>query len=298
MAQGILKNVYNQLCELPRFCIEYFDIRKTRKGGFLNLPHGNGEPVLFIPGFLTGDAAMGVMHGAAETLGYKAVKWECGVNWGASTQRMKALKERFERIARDHPNQKIAIVGWSLGGIYARELARTYPRHVSCAITLGTPFGAGQHEDKVSAALKVMYQRINPDSLLLTDDEMKRQGLIPPQVPTTSIFSKKDAIVDWNVSLNPPTPLSENIEITDAGSRGQAISHTSLVTSHAVISIMADRLHAAYSDEPWAPFKREQASGMNIGSCDEVCDNHGYEAEEIKRLADSPSKLFVFKQTP
>jgi pimeloyl-ACP methyl ester carboxylesterase len=233
---------FNALADLPCLAIEKFDYYTNRKSMLKGLPRGDGQPVMLIPGFLTDD------------IGYQSHKWDCGVNWGSSAKRVTAMKDRFEELIKQYPDQKIALVGWSLGGVYARELARSYPDNVSCVITLGAPFGAGLDDTSINPVLKSVYETLNPKSPLSNDEALKAQALMPPPMPTTSIFSKTDGIVNWQASLNPNTDLSENIDVTESSSRGQGVSHTSMRLNKAVITVIADRLKAATQAKSWAAF--------------------------------------------
>jgi pimeloyl-ACP methyl ester carboxylesterase len=111
----------------------------------------------------------------------------------------------------------VSLVGWSLGGVYARGLARHAPHQVREVITLGSPFGRLE----------------------------KARGLTPPPVPLTAIYSRSDPIVDWRSASEPPGPRRESIEV-----RG---SHLGLGHNPAVVVVVADRL--AQRETDWKPFR-------------------------------------------
>lgn len=250
-------HIFNGLSEMPRLGVEYFDYLLNGRGDGEGLPRGNGQPVMFLPGFLTGDKVLAPMRDFFTKLGYNALGWECGTNWGSSKERIEKIKDRFESLIAAHPDQKIALVGWSLGGIYARELARSYPDHVSCVITLGAPFGAAADKTQINPVLRRIYEALNPQSPLMTDEDLRTQALLPPPVPTTSVFSKADGIVHWRASLNPETDLSENLDITLSGAHNCPVSHAGLKINRAVFTIIADRLAHA-EQRPWRPFPRDE----------------------------------------
>lgn len=243
------------LTDFGRAAVEYGHYRLNRRRILADLPKGDGHPVLFLPGFATGDWAMKGMRDTFRALGYYVHGWRCGTNTGPSDALLKDLRRRFEDLCAKHEGKQISIVGWSLGGIYARELARAYPEKVRCVVTLGTPFGAGHHPDSVDAVVRRVFEALNPGSPFLTDQELQNQALNPPPtVPTTSIYSQGDGIVHWKTCINPKTRLSENIDITPANPIGAAhASHAGLTVNPVVMTILADRLKASAS-RPWQKF--------------------------------------------
>lgn len=284
---------FNGIADLPCLAIESFDYHVNRKTLLDGLPRGNNQPVLFIPGFLTNDVAMNPLRRTLSELGYNSLKWGCGVNWGASHKKVQEVKDRFEQIIKDHPNQKIALVGWSLGGIYARELARHYPENVSCVITLGSPFAADSENDKhINPVLKRIYETLNPKSPLITDEKLQAQAMLPPPVPTTSVFSKTDGIVNWRASLNPDTPLSENIDITNSSSRGQGVSHTSMRLNKTAITIIADRLSAGYATTEWHPFIAEKYPNISADVDMAFSEQDKHHVSHYQSLEQTSSRLF------
>ena len=103
--------------------------------------------------------------------------------------------------------RKVSLVGWSLGGLFARELAKEVPELVRCVITLGTPFTG--HPEATNAWR--LFELVSGQSV---HDEETLAGIRrPPPLPTTSIYSRTDGVVAWHCSLNDPAPLAENIEV-------------------------------------------------------------------------------------
>src|ERR1700757_210647 len=102
-------------------------------------PRGDGHPVLTLPGFLASDLSMAPMRRYLRELGYDAYAWKMGRNIGGVSRTRAALRDRLAEI---HANtgRKVSIVGWSLGGVYARDLALHAPDQVRCVVTLGSPF--------------------------------------------------------------------------------------------------------------------------------------------------------------
>jgi pimeloyl-ACP methyl ester carboxylesterase len=140
-------------------------------------PRGDGHTVLVLPGLAADDASTRPLRGFLRTLGYDVLGWGLGRNrgWNLDTRRglADALKAAYER--RGTP---VSLVGWSMGGIYARELARVSPQAVRHVVTLGSPIDG------------------------------------PIDVPATSIYSRSDVIVPWRRSIQPPGSRVENIEVS------------------------------------------------------------------------------------
>ena len=142
--------------------------------------------------------------------------------------------------------RKVSVIGWSLGGIYARELARRAPAHVRSVITMGSPFAGGP---RANNAWK-LYERISERK---ADDwpERERMRSAPP-VPCTAIFSRSDGIVAWQGCLEREGPAAENIEVEG--------SHCGLGHNPTVLYAVADRL--AQPEGQWQRFDRSGLRGL------------------------------------
>jgi pimeloyl-ACP methyl ester carboxylesterase len=193
------------------------------------------EPVLIIPGFATNDAYMSSLHQAIGAVGHTTYGWDQGFNIGIDAQQAAALGQRLQRIYEDHGRQKISIVGYSLGGIYARELARLYPDMVESVITLGSPFGMQD------ARLSETYRAFHGNTP--ADTNIHAALLEPPPVPTTSLYALADDIVPWENSLNPAAPQAENLPIQPG--------HLRMPFDAAVARVIIDRL--AEPAQGWRP---------------------------------------------
>jgi pimeloyl-ACP methyl ester carboxylesterase len=139
----------------------------------------------------------------------------------------------------------VSLVGWSLGGIYARELARVFPDQVRLVITLGTPFR------DISATHAARLVPIRPGGRPLGEARELRAWLRQPlPVPTTSIYSRTDGIVAWRSCLEEEGPQRENVAI--------ACSHTGMGFHPAAFAVIADRL--AQAEGTWAPYRGGEPS--------------------------------------
>jgi pimeloyl-ACP methyl ester carboxylesterase len=195
----------------------------------LRAPKGDGHPVLALPGFLAGDLSMAPMRRYLMALGYDAHAWQMGRNLGGITRMRQALRERLSEIyANTH--RKVSVIGWSLGGVYARDLALNAPDMVRYIVTLGSPFA---NDVRATNATR-LYEALSGE-VVGSDPEFLAalSGDLP--VPTTSIFSRADGVVNWHTCLLRPSATAENVEVYLA-------SHVGLGVNPAVLWAVADRL--------------------------------------------------------
>jgi pimeloyl-ACP methyl ester carboxylesterase len=211
-------------------------------------PRGDGHPVLVLPGLGASDASTRALRTLLADRGYSAHGWGLGANHGARPGVEDRLHQRLAELAEIH-GRKVSLVGWSLGGIMARETARRAPHRVRCVITLGSPF-AGEPEASHAWPL---YQRLSGRSA--ENREYRECMRRPPPVPATAIYSRSDGIVAWQGCLEQDGPMSENIEV-DGSHCG--LGHNPLAL-HAVI----DRL--AQPEGRWQPFERRGARAWLYG---------------------------------
>jgi hypothetical protein len=164
-------------------------------------------------------------------LGYNTFGWNQGVNMGPSPKVIDAMFARFELIRRQ-TGQPVTIVGWSLGGLYARAIVERHVDDVRHVITMGSPFRiAITDQTNAGAFFQIFNQRKRePNQKALRSDGYRGS----PLVPSTSIFTRADGIVPWESCLDEPSPSSENVEV-----RG---SHTGLGHNPAALLVLLDRL--------------------------------------------------------
>ncbi len=205
-------------------------------------PRGDGHPVMVLPGMGAGDFSTRPLRRFLRSCGYRTHGWKAGRNTG-SEHIAGALMRRLRHL-RERSAQPVSLIGWSLGGYYARELAKRMPDDVRQVITLGTPFAAPAHASNVWRLYEWLSGRT-------AQDDAERLDFLraPRPVPFTSIYSRSDGIVAWRGCLEKPGPRSENIEI-----RG---SHFGLGHNPLALYAIADRL--AQPEGRWSPFER---SGM------------------------------------
>jgi pimeloyl-ACP methyl ester carboxylesterase len=208
---------------------------------------GDGHPVLVLPGFLAGDASTYVTRAFLAQTGFDPYGWELGRNMGGIRKMRAGLAARLEAIYA-RTNRRVSIVGWSLGGVYARDLAHSHPEIVRYVVGLASPLT----RDLRSANTGKLYARAAkedadpgsgdaPGTLAREFDRLA--GDLP--CPATAMYSRCDGIVNWRTCLIAQGPRSENLEVALA-------SHTGFGINAAALLAIADRL--AQADGAFAPF--------------------------------------------
>ena len=175
----------------------------------MSLPKSDGNPVLVFPGFLANDYSTAPLRKFLTHLQYDVYGWQQGINLGPKPGAIESSQQLVLDIFKK-TGKPVSLIGWSLGGIFARETAKLLPDITNCVITLGTPFAEQTKSTKLSTIYKTMTRR-DP----ITDAKMFQLPEAPP-VPTTSIFSKSDGVVGWQSSIQKEeenNPLTENVEI-------------------------------------------------------------------------------------
>ncbi len=204
-------------------------------------PRGDGHPVLVLPGFTASDISTLPLRWFLKDRGYHAHGWDQGRNLGLRpgldlrmARRLRSLYWRY--------GTRVTIIGWSLGGIYARELARMHPDQVRQVITLASPFNVSSRANHAWR----LYELLSGESI---DSELPllRRLRAPMPVPTTAVFSRTDGVVAWQCCLDDEArPRTENVEV-----RG---SHCGLGHNPMALHVIADRL--AQQESVWRPFDR------------------------------------------
>ena len=189
-------------------------------------PRGKGEKVLVWPGFGAGNASTTVLRNFLGYLGYDARGWQLGRNDGDVLSMLDELSDAVRQTAK---NEQISLVGWSLGGYLAREVARDCPDLVRRVVTLGSPVVGGP---KYTAGAR--YFDTGTESLDDIERLVDERYENPLTVPVTAIYSKLDGVVAWQACIDNRSPNVEHVAVTS--------SHTGLGFSPDAFRIMADRL--------------------------------------------------------
>jgi pimeloyl-ACP methyl ester carboxylesterase len=174
----------------------------------------HGRPAMVIPGFIANDRTTTELRRALAEAGFRVHPWRQGVNWGARPDTLERLKQAVHQCGHDEP---LLLVGWSLGGLYARELARAEPPSVRAVVTLGSPVWGDRR--RYTNVWK-LYERIagHPvDQPPIPDSDEK------PPVPTLAIWSRRDGIVGGPSARGTEKTRDKAVEI-DTTHMGFAVS--------------------------------------------------------------------------
>jgi len=235
-------SLYHTLTELPRSLIEMSSLLAALPT-LSNLPKGDRHPILLLPGFMAGDSSTLMLRRFLLYMGYEPLPWTLGRNTGSLNQFEEKLINRFEHLAQTY-NEKISIIGQSLGGVFARNIAHRFPDHVRQVITLGSPFGAlaaGSTNQLVTALFR---QQSGLSVEEMKDKIAEIESGKSPSVPSTAIFSKGDGVVNWRVCREDDGHQTESIEV-----RG---SHCGMGFNPLIYYIVSDRL--AQPENRWRQF--------------------------------------------
>lgn len=205
------------------------------------LPRGDGHPVLLLPGFLASDFSTRPLRGFLRDLDYWAHRWNLGRNLGPRGDLEIQLEERLAQVHERH-GRPVSLLGWSLGGVYARLLANRHPQLVRSVVTLGSPFGG---DTKANNSWR-LYEWLTDERLDDVSESRLAEVRSTPPVPTTSIFSRSDGIAAWQCSVQREEARAESVEVPG--------SHLGLGFNPLVLYVIADRL--AERPAAWRPFFR------------------------------------------
>jgi pimeloyl-ACP methyl ester carboxylesterase len=205
-----------------------------------HLPRGDGHSVLVLPGLLADDVSTHALRVVLRKLGYDVHGWGLGRNIGPTAACVNGTRALLDQL-NDSSGNTVTVIGWSLGGIFARDLARRTPDSVRQVVTLGTPFRLARHSQSRATKVFDRFSHLHVEHRTLPLESEST----PLEVPTTSIYSHFDGIVHWQTCLNTPGERCENIAVM--------ASHLGLGHHPASIWAVADRL--AQPEGTWKPFR-------------------------------------------
>ncbi|GAB2484261.1 alpha/beta hydrolase [Jatrophihabitans fulvus] len=183
--------------------------------------------VLVLPGLMTSDSSTVLLRRFVRGLGHTTWGWRLGRNLGPTAEILEGMPKAIDAL-RERTGGPVSIIGWSLGGIFARELARRRPETVRQVITLGSPFAL---RDPRQSRVGFAYRRHEKQHRAPGPGADTSR---PIPVPSTAIFSKRDGIVHWRSCVEPETERHQNVEVRCA--------HLTYGTDLASLWVVADRL--------------------------------------------------------
>lgn len=205
------------------------------------LPQGDNHPVLVLPGFLASSNSTRPLRQYLADLGYRAHRWKLGYNMGYSLKLHYGMRDRVTELVERY-GEKISLVGWSLGGVYARELAREMPAIVRQVITMGSPFRGHPSSSNVEKIFN-MFSEFPYDKMPVS---FLQHMALPPPVPTTALYTRGDGVVAWQSTVE--VSDREDVENIHVGG-----AHMGLGFNPRVLYVLANRL--AQPEGDWRPFK-------------------------------------------
>lgn len=208
-------------------------------------PKGDGHPVIILPGLGAADHSTYFIRNFLSGIGYSVYPWGMGRNMGPRDgldNLIEEILERVKQVSEENGGVKVSLIGWSLGGIYAREIAKAAPELVRQVITLGTPFKGAAGGTNATMLYEMLSKDKSHQDPGIVDAIAKR-----PTVPFTSIYSKTDGVVAWRCSIEDETSISENVEILGA-------SHLGLGHNPMSMHVIADRL--SQPDDKWSLYNK------------------------------------------
>ncbi|MBC7437655.1 MAG: alpha/beta hydrolase [Bdellovibrionales bacterium] len=207
-------------------------------------PAGDGHSVIIFPGFSASDVTTVPLRKYLDHLGYRSEGWSQGFNFGPRAGVLELAREQLLKAFKTS-GKKVSLIGWSLGGVYARELAKELPQMVRGVITLGSPFAGPARSTNAWR----LYELASGRNI---EREAEKYNLTEaPLVPTTSLYSRSDGIVAWQGSIQAPSagnPHTENVEVI--------ASHVGLGLNPSAWWVVADRL--VQRQGGWKPFERKK----------------------------------------
>ncbi|NRB39655.1 MAG: alpha/beta hydrolase [Pseudomonadales bacterium] len=234
------------LKELPYAAKEFFQLAKPSWRKQLDaVPAGDGHPIMTLPGFGGGDGSMAILRRFLNKSGYQAHPWELGTNF--TKERVTTMdsvlefcqKKESEIVDRlktitDKTGEKVSLIGWSLGGVYANSVAQTHPELVRQIITLGSPIG-----DPRGTSTWDILKKLNRSDVPEEDQNVgawldRKEGLGERKVRTSILYSLRDGAVSRGSAVIENHPLVDNIEVSS--------SHVGFAHNPLVYYVIADRL--------------------------------------------------------
>jgi len=221
----------------------------------MHAPHGDGHPVLLLPGFMGSESSLIALEVYLRNRGYAVQTWGLGRNTGLHRSDVQALQLRVRDLHR-HSGRRVSLVGWSLGGVFALYGAHQASECVRNVITLGSPVTVDASGSAVPPLLKALYRLIahpmgqTAHSMQPRAKTLRERKLLP--MPVSSLYSLSDGVVPpQEATMEGDPSRHENVRVWG--------SHTGLGFNPLVLQIVADRL--AQPEGQWRPYQPSGVSG-------------------------------------
>jgi pimeloyl-ACP methyl ester carboxylesterase len=188
---------------------------------------GNGQPVIVLPGFLSPDVTTARLREFLTRQNFDARSWTCGLNIGPMPRVVREVERQAQSLA-DASGRAVSLVGVSLGGTIAREVAKSCPGPFARVITLVSPIHL-----PVATPLAPLADAA---SLLWDMEELNALDAVaePPPVPVTALFSRDDGVIDWRASVPTESEMVEIVEVSGP--------HMTICSNPQVQRIVVERL--------------------------------------------------------
>lgn len=244
MADGFDNPRLSRIAKLARLGMEgrwiaEFAAHHLSQRWLSRLPHGDGHSVLVFPGFLTSGYSTGPIRRTLTNLGYDVHDWGFGRNLSYSAH----LEERMQDKVSQHfkeSGRKVSLVGWSLGGVFAREIARARPEMVRNVISLGSPITGTKHVTLAGPIYEFLNGKFDSEVVQRIAGMRK-----PLPVPSSVLYSRYDGVVHHHGALQEEADNAENIRVP--------ASHLGMGANPVVLSVIADRL--CQEEDQWSRFE-------------------------------------------
>ena len=234
--------------EVPRAMWELGAYYASRPTAWL-APRGDGHGVLVLPGFMTTDVSTRPLRAFLRRLGYDARPWLLDRNVGPTDAIVDGLPRRL-RDLHTSTGRRVSLVGVSLGGVFARDLARSHADLVRQVITLGSPFRLPvRYSGPELTNTGPLYRAFRPRHSRRAGERPEEDDLPLLSVPSTAIYTRTDGVVPWQSCVEREGPTSQSVEVWG--------SHCGLGHNPLALSVIADRL--AQPEGTWRPFRRHAA---------------------------------------
>jgi pimeloyl-ACP methyl ester carboxylesterase len=204
---------------------------------------GDGRPVLVMPAFFAADWQTEPLRAFLSRKGYAAYGWQLGPNLGPTDAILYGMERRLDDIRAEHNGAKVTLIGHSLGGVLARELAKKRPDAVRQLIVLASPIHAP------TASLLVPVYELLSRWYSADAEALEAKLNEPPTIPVTAIYTRSDGIIAWQSALETSGPRRENVEVPGV--------HVTMARNFDAWRVILDRLRLG--EGAWRPYRGEGA---------------------------------------